>query len=196
MELTTRIQGPVAVIGDVHGQTDKLLSLLEKLQKLPDYDERWLVFIGDFVDRGPDSKGAVDLFLNVARKHPKTTAICGNPLGCAVGAAVLDVVNTPEVLAGVKARHQRFKAELERIGERYGLFEQVRGAGLLIGAVLAPAWKGRAKDVQLAAEAQGLLVLQAGPDVIRLAPSLVIGEAEISEGLARFERAAASLAQP
>jgi serine/threonine protein phosphatase 1 len=78
MELSTRIQGPVAVIGDIHGQTDKLLSLLEKLRQLPDYDERWLVFIGDFVDRGPDPKGAVDLFLNLARKHPKTTAICGN----------------------------------------------------------------------------------------------------------------------
>src|SRR5690606_18899896 len=123
------------------------------------------------------------------------TTYGGNPLGCAVGSAVLDVVNTPEVLAGIKSRHQSFKSELERIGQQYGLFEKVRGAGLLIGAVLAPAWKGRAKDIQQAAEREGVLVLQAGPDVIRLAPSLVISDVEMTEGLARFERAAACLAK-
>ncbi|PTU73233.1 aspartate aminotransferase family protein [Pseudomonas mangrovi] len=123
------------------------------------------------------------------------TTYGGNPLGCAVGSAVLDVVNTPQVLAGIKSRHQRFKSELERIGQQYGLFEKVRGAGLLIGAVLAPAWKGRAKDIQQAAEQDGVLVLQAGPDVIRLAPSLVISDAEMTEGLGRFERAAARLAK-
>jgi serine/threonine protein phosphatase 1 len=78
MNLTTRIQGPVAVIGDVHGQTEKLLSALEKLKRLPDYEQRWLVFIGDFVDRGPDSKGSIDIFLDLLKQHPKTTAICGN----------------------------------------------------------------------------------------------------------------------
>ena len=121
------------------------------------------------------------------------TTYGGNPLGCAVGGAVLELVNTPELLAGVKARHQRLRAALERIGQVHGLFEQVRGLGLLIGAVTSAAWKGRAKDIQQAAEAEGLLVLQAGPDVIRLAPSLVISDSELDEGLARFERAAARL---
>ena len=50
-DLATRIQGPVAVIGDVHGQTDQLEGVLDKLRALPDYERRWLVFIGDFVDR-------------------------------------------------------------------------------------------------------------------------------------------------
>lgn len=78
MEFTTRIQGPVAVVGDVHGQTEKLLAVLDKLQKLPDYSQRWLVFIGDFVDRGHDVKGAVDVVLDAFRRHARTTAICGN----------------------------------------------------------------------------------------------------------------------
>ncbi|MCE6982340.1 aminotransferase class III-fold pyridoxal phosphate-dependent enzyme, partial [Pseudomonas frederiksbergensis] len=65
------------------------------------------------------------------------TTYGGNPLACAVANAVLDVVNTPEVLAGVKAKHQKFKARLEQIGEKYGLFTQVRGVGLLIGCVLS-----------------------------------------------------------
>src|SRR3989338_4315197 len=61
----------------------------------------------------------------------------GNPLASAVAGAVLDVINTPEVLAGVKAKHARFKAGLERIASQYGGFSEVRGLGLLIGLVLA-----------------------------------------------------------
>jgi serine/threonine protein phosphatase 1 len=77
-ELATRIQGPVAVIGDVHGQAEKLLRILEKLQHLPDYEQRWIVFIGDFVDRGPDPKAALDIFCDLITRHPHTTAIAGN----------------------------------------------------------------------------------------------------------------------
>lgn len=76
--LRTKIQGPIAVIGDVHGQTDKLNIILDKLKSLPDYQHRWLVFIGDFVDRGADPKGAIDLFLKTLNDHPRTTAVAGN----------------------------------------------------------------------------------------------------------------------
>ena len=106
---------------------------------------------------------------------------------------MIDVVNTPEVLKGVQDKHQKFKARLEAIGEQYGVFTEVRGLGLLIGCVLSDAWKGKAKDFFNAAEAQDLMILQAGPDVIRFAPSLVIEDADIEEGLNRFERAIAKL---
>lgn len=76
--LRTKIQGPIAVIGDIHGQTDKLAIVLDKLKRLPDYEHRWLIFIGDFVDRGPDPKGSVELFRKTLATHPKTTAISGN----------------------------------------------------------------------------------------------------------------------
>lgn len=123
------------------------------------------------------------------------TTYGGNPLASAVAGAVLDVINTPEVLAGVKAKHARFKAGLERIASQYGLFSEVRGLGLLLGLVLVDAWKGKAKDVLNAAEKEGLMVLMAGPDVLRFAPSLVIPDADIDEGLVRFERAVAKLTQ-
>jgi succinylornithine aminotransferase len=123
------------------------------------------------------------------------TTYGGNPLACAVGEAVIDVVNTPEVLAGVKAKAARFKAKLAQIGQQYGVFSEVRGLGLLIGCVLSDAWKGKAKTVLDAAAAEGLLVLQASPDVVRFAPSLVVEDADIDEGLARFERAVAKLTQ-
>ena len=123
------------------------------------------------------------------------TTYGGNPLACAVGNAVIDVINTPEVLDGVKARHDQFKTRLEAIGQQYGLFTQVRGLGLLLGCVLSDAWKGKAKDIFNAAEQEGLMILQAGPDVVRFAPSLVVDEADIKDGLDRFERAVQKLTQ-
>ena len=123
------------------------------------------------------------------------TTYGGNPLACAVGNAVIDVINTPEVLDGVKAKHDQFKTRLEAIGQQYGLFTQVRGLGLLLGCVLSEAWKGKAKDIFNAAEKEGLMILQAGPDVVRFAPSLVVDEADIKDGLDRFERAVKTLTQ-
>ncbi|MEE8874545.1 aspartate aminotransferase family protein [Pseudomonas helleri] len=123
------------------------------------------------------------------------TTYGGNPLACAVGNAVFDVINTPDVLQGVEAKHQLFKTRLEKIGQQYGVFTQVRGLGLLLGCVLSDAWKGRAKDIFNAAEKENLMILQAGPDVVRFAPSLVVEEADITEGLDRFERAIKHLTQ-
>ena len=123
------------------------------------------------------------------------TTYGGNPLACAVAEAVIDVINTPEVLAGVNAKHDLFKARLTQIGKQYGIFTEVRGIGLLIGCVLSDAFKGRAKDVFNAAEKENLMILQAGPDVVRFAPSLVVEEADINEGLDRFERAVKTLTQ-
>ncbi|WP_457980925.1 aspartate aminotransferase family protein [Ectopseudomonas composti] len=121
------------------------------------------------------------------------TTYGGNPLACAVGEAVLDIVNTRQTLDGVKAKSEQFKARLLALGKQYGLFEQVRGMGLLLGCVLNDAWMGKAKQVLDAATAEGLMILQAGPDVVRFAPSLVVEEADIEEGLARFERALSKL---
>ncbi|WP_339485925.1 aspartate aminotransferase family protein [Pseudomonas sp. EL_65y_Pfl2_R95] len=123
------------------------------------------------------------------------TTYGGNPLACAVAEAVLDTINTPEVLAGVHSKHQHFKTRLEQIGQQYGVFTEVRGMGLLIGCALSDAWKGKAKTILEAAAAENLMVLQAGPDVVRFAPSLVVEDADIDEGLARFERAVATLTQ-
>lgn len=78
LQLQTKIQGPIAVIGDLHGQTEKLSAVLNLVRKLPHYDRRWIVFIGDFVDRGPDTKGTIDLVLDLMKEHPRTTAIMGN----------------------------------------------------------------------------------------------------------------------
>ncbi|CUS48181.1 MAG: acetylornithine/N-succinyldiaminopimelate aminotransferase ArgD [Idiomarinaceae bacterium HL-53] len=115
----------------------------------------------------------------------------GNPLGCAVAEAVMDTVNTPEVLEGVKAREALFKSELAKINEKHHVFAEIRGQGLLLGAALNEKYQGKARDFLIASGDEGLMVLVAGMDVIRFTPSLVIPEQDIIEGMARFERAVA-----
>ncbi len=72
-------------------------------------------------------------------------------------------------------------------------FSEVRGKGLLLGAALNKDWEGRARDILVAAGEEGLLVLVAGPNVVRFTPSLVITKADIEEGMARLERAIAKV---
>jgi len=78
VQLDERIHGSVTVIGDVHGQVEKLLTVLDRLKQRPDYEQRWIVFIGDLVDRGPDSKGALDVVSDLLMQHSRTTVVCGN----------------------------------------------------------------------------------------------------------------------
>jgi acetylornithine/N-succinyldiaminopimelate aminotransferase len=117
------------------------------------------------------------------------TTYGGNPLGCAVAGAALELLGDPELLAGVRRKHEVFLAGLRLINQRFGVFRELRGMGLLLGCELVEAWRGRSRDFVKAALNEGLLVLVAGPDVIRLAPSLIIPDELIEDGLRRFERA-------
>ena len=110
----------------------------------------------------------------------------GNPLACAVGGAAFDLINTPEVLDGVTAKRELFVEHLQRIDARFDLFSDIRGMGLLIGAELKPQYHGKARDFLDAAAEAGVMVLNAGPDVMRFVPSLVIDDSDIAEGMARF----------
>jgi len=117
----------------------------------------------------------------------------GNPLGCAVAEAVFDLVSAPSTLANVTARSEQLRAGLLALGEKYGVFTEVRGLGLLMGAELSEKYAGRARDVVTASLNHGLLVLNAGFDVMRFAPPLLISESELTEGLARFEQSLKTL---
>ncbi|MDR5859868.1 aspartate aminotransferase family protein [Halomonas eurihalina] len=117
----------------------------------------------------------------------------GNALASAVALAALEHIDTPEVLDGVAKRHDLFREHLEAINRKHNVFKEVRGMGLLIGAEMHPEYEGRAKDILPLAIEEGLMALVAGPNVLRVAPSLVIPEADIVEGMARLERAVARL---
>lgn len=132
---------------------------------------------------------ATEQFANQFAVGDHGTTYGGNPLASAVANAVFEFINTAEVLNGVKQRHAYYVEKLSQLNAKFGLFEQIRGEGLLIGCVLNAQYQGKAKDINTLCGQEGLLALIAGPNVVRFTPSLIIPFAYIDEGLARFERA-------
>jgi acetylornithine/succinyldiaminopimelate/putrescine aminotransferase len=120
----------------------------------------------------------------------------GNPLACAVAEAVFDIISDKATLAGVSKRHKLFTTGLTAINKQHKLFADIRGDGLLIGAELTSDFAGRGKDLVKCAEEAGVMVLIAGPNVMRFAPSLLIPEADIAEGMKRFAQAVAQFVVP
>ncbi|KHE08114.1 succinylornithine/acetylornithine transaminase [Citrobacter braakii] len=114
------------------------------------------------------------------------TTYGGNPLATAVAGKLLEIVNTSEVLNGVKQRHDWFVERINAINERFGLFSEIRGLGLLIGCVLNTEFAGKAKLISQEAAVAGVMVLIAGANVVRFAPALNVSEEEIATGLDRF----------
>ena len=121
----------------------------------------------------------------VAGTHGSTYG--GNPLGCAVGAKVVEIVSEDAFLDAVKAKGARFRQGLEGlVASHPEVFEAVRGQGLIMGL------KCRAPntDVVKAAYAEHLLTVPAADNVLRLLPALNITDADITEAVARLDRAA------
>jgi succinylornithine transaminase family protein len=110
------------------------------------------------------------------------TTYGGNPLAATAALAVLAEMGKPGFFERVKEASARIFANLEKLAADYPqLFGQVRGKGLLIGLPMAEGVKGRAKDYTKIAEKLGLMLLVAGPDVVRLAPPLVVSDAQIAD---------------
>jgi len=114
------------------------------------------------------------------------TTFGGNPMAAAVARVALAKLASPAVLGNVEHQANELRAGLTHINHQLNLFVEVRGRGLMIGAVLADAYKGKAAAVLDHAAAHGLLLLQAGPDVLRFLPPLTITDDELAEGLARL----------
>ncbi|WP_036134558.1 acetylornithine transaminase [Luteimonas mephitis] len=117
------------------------------------------------------------------------TTFGGNPLAAAVARVALRKLGSAEIAANVARQSAALRAGLAAIDAELGLFAQVRGRGLMLGAVLKPEHAGRAGEVLDHAAANGLLLLQAGPDVLRFVPALNLADADVAEGLARLRAA-------
>ncbi|MEZ5460889.1 aspartate aminotransferase family protein [Dokdonella sp.] len=117
------------------------------------------------------------------------TTFGGNPLGAAVARVALRKLSSPDLLANVQRQSAALRSGLEKLGAESGAIKLVRGSGLMLGAVLAPAFETRVDEILDAAAREGLLLLQAGAGVLRFVPALNIGEDDIAEGLARLGRA-------
>lgn len=132
---------------------------------------------------------ASEAFASVMTVGTHGTTYGGNPLACAVAGEVLSIINTPQVLNGVKQREQWFKERLQAINAQFGLFKEIRGVGLLIGCALRDEYAGKAKQISLLAADEGLMVLIAGANVVRFAPALIVKEEDVTLGLNRFAAA-------
>ena len=107
-------------------------------------------------------------------KAPPGTAL---DLGCGAGR---------DSLALLRDGLQAIDAELR-------VFSEVRGRGLMLGAQLRDPYAGRAGEILDACAREGLMALQAGPDVLRFVPALTITDADVAEGLQRLARALRSV---
>ena len=112
----------------------------------------------------------------------------GNPMGCAVALKALELINQPEMLSHVERVGAHLQAGLNALNTKYGLFERVRGRGLLLGCVLKPEFHGRAGELVKAALDLKMLCLIAGPNVLRLAPPLILSQANVDDALSRFDQ--------
>ena len=122
------------------------------------------------------------------------TTFGGNPLAAAVARVALKRIASEEIAANVEAQSRALVEGLDALNAEFGIFSGTRGRGLMLGAVLAPAWAGRAGDILDAAARHGLLLLQAGPDVLRFVPPLNISGEDIEEGLKRLGSALREIA--
>jgi succinylornithine aminotransferase len=117
------------------------------------------------------------------------TTYGGNPLGRGDRGQGGRTDQRPEAARRRAFAQRALKGHLAKLDERFGIFKEVRGKGLLIGAELNDAFKGRAKDVVTAAGKHGVIMLMAGPNVLRFAPSLIMPLDDLSEGFARLAKA-------
>ncbi|MDR2871914.1 MAG: acetylornithine transaminase [Xanthomonadaceae bacterium] len=117
------------------------------------------------------------------------TTFGGNPLAAAVARVALRKLASSEIQRNVQRQEQALRGGLAAIGEELGLFSEIRGRGLLLGAVLRPEYAGDAARILDHAASRGLLLLQAGPDVLRLVPPLNISDEEVAIGMARLSDA-------
>jgi acetylornithine/N-succinyldiaminopimelate aminotransferase len=124
----------------------------------------------------------------VAGTHGSTYG--GNPLGCAVGAKVIEITSDPAFLAEVARKGAMFQQGLYSLVARHPtVFAEVRGQGLMLGLKCVAV----NTDVVKSAYAQNVLTIAAADNVIRLLPALNIPDADIAEALARLDRAATAL---
>ena len=113
----------------------------------------------------------------------------GNPVAAAVARVVLRRMRSAELLANVERQGERLRKRLAGLHNEVGITAEVRGRGLMLGAVLRGDWAGRAGELGETCRRHGVLVLQAGPDVLRFLPPLNITDAELDDGMGRFEAA-------
>ena len=113
----------------------------------------------------------------------------GNPVMAAVALEAITILSSTQIHENVKERNMQIIESLSRINAEFDLFSELRCRGLMVGAELKSTYKGQANAIADMARKEGVLVLIAGPDVLRFLPPLNISRKELDKGLLRLRNA-------
>ncbi|MCB9030538.1 MAG: acetylornithine/succinylornithine family transaminase [Deltaproteobacteria bacterium] len=117
------------------------------------------------------------------------TTFGGNPLSCAVGTKVLEIISTPEFKSDVLSKGTALTDQLKQIANRYpGILTSVRGVGMMVGAELGV----QASDFVNKLSDEGLMCMTGGKDSIRIYPPLVATSEQIERGVQIIEKVCAT----
>ncbi|MGF1567740.1 MAG: aspartate aminotransferase family protein [Nodosilinea sp.] len=116
----------------------------------------------------------------------------GNPFVCKVGLTVCETLEAEDLLTNVNQRGEQLRFGLQRLVQQHPtILEQVRGWGLINGLVLQPDATIKSVDIVKAAMDEGLLLVPAGPQVVRFVPPLNVSADEVQQALMGIEKALA-----
>ena len=126
---------------------------------------------------------------NVLQPGDHASTFGGNPFACAVAMSVCQTLEQENLLANVQARGEQLRQGLKAIVAKYpSLVAEVRGWGLINGLELSADSEITSIDIIKAAMAKGLLLVPAGPKVVRFVPPLIVTAAEVDRALQLFEK--------
>ncbi|WP_299491881.1 acetylornithine transaminase [Acaryochloris sp. IP29b_bin.137] len=128
-------------------------------------------------------------FCSVFQPGDHASTFGGNPLACAAALAVLDTLEAENLLENAAQRGEQLRTGLRKIKSQYSnLIAEVRGWGLINGLVLKDEIELTSIEVIKAAMEAGLLLVPAGPKVVRFVPPLVVSEAAVDKALQTIQQ--------
>jgi acetylornithine aminotransferase len=134
-------------------------------------------------------------FCNVFQPGDHASTFGGNPLACATALTVAQTLERDGILQNVQERGEQLRTRLRAIAMNYPqLINEVRGWGLINGMELNADVEFTAVDVAKAAMEQGLLLVPAGPQVVRFVPPLIVSAEEVDAAATIVEESIAKLA--
>jgi acetylornithine aminotransferase len=133
-------------------------------------------------------------FCDVFQPGEHASTFGGNPFACAVALSVCQTLERENILANVVERGAQLRAGLQNIAAQYPEYmAEVRGWGLINGMELLPEISLTAGDIVKAAMEEGLLLVPAGPKVVRFVPPLIVTEQEVKIALQKLSKAIATV---
>jgi len=133
-------------------------------------------------------------FCNVFTPGDHASTYGGNPLACAAGLAVAKAIEEEKLLDNVIARGKQFRELASRLSIKYpDVITGVRGWGLLTGVQLSESSPITASEVTAGLMSAGVLVVPAGPKVVRFIPPLIVTEEEVNQAMNKLDSVINSL---